>query len=319
MIVMFMFHLYPIPIFIRIKYKHDILYVNVGFSSCFQSPWSPPWGLEQMEKLATEIVSSLKDHLGQKEGKPLWSLEEPGPADIQPPRSKTPRRGRRYTSSERDLTKAREAHWRALATVAALEEKTEKLSQSITQGWPDICAHSESQDCQRRRSWGWNRRHHRVWPEESPASFFKYSPPWWGPGSGEDEEAELPILDFNLEPPPELGPEVDHFLQEPAGSLEEDDRSRSSAEPPVEDYERWVTWQTRAHDTPGWWPDLAQIPGVDNHQELAQKVQASFELPWQISEQHGMENYHQAPPTPLCILPEGLPPTAWSKVPLLGH
>ena len=31
-----------------------------------------------MEKLATEIVSSMKDCLGQKEGKPLQGLEEPG-------------------------------------------------------------------------------------------------------------------------------------------------------------------------------------------------------------------------------------------------
>ena len=32
---------------------------------------SPPWGLELMEELATKIVSSLKEHLGQKGGKPL--------------------------------------------------------------------------------------------------------------------------------------------------------------------------------------------------------------------------------------------------------
>ena len=34
-------------------------------------PGSPLWGLERMEKLAAEIVSSLKDCLGQKEGKLL--------------------------------------------------------------------------------------------------------------------------------------------------------------------------------------------------------------------------------------------------------
>ena len=51
-------------------------------------PGSPLWRLEQMEKLATEIVSSLKDCLEQKEGKPLWGIEEPGLADIQPPRAK---------------------------------------------------------------------------------------------------------------------------------------------------------------------------------------------------------------------------------------
>ena len=131
--------------------------------------------------------------------------------------------------------------------------------------------------------------------------FFEYSPPWWGPVSREDEEAELPLLDFSLELPSELGPEVDHFPQELAGSLEEEDRNRSSPEPPVEDYERWVTWQAWVHNMPGWWLELAKIPGVDNHQELAKKVQASFKLPQQISEWHGMENYHWAPPTPLCI------------------
>ena len=99
----------------------------------------------------------------------------------------------------------------------------------------------------------------------------------------QEPEAKLPLLDFDLDRLPELGPEVDHFLQEPAGSLEEDDRNRSSPEPHVEEYERWITWQTQAHDMPGWWPELSKIPGMDDHQELAWKVWASFELPWQIS------------------------------------
>ena len=88
-------------------------------------PGSPLWKLEWMEELATEIVSSLKDHLGQKEDEPLWRMEEPGLTDIQPPRSKTPRRGRKDTSTERGLAKVREVHQRALVTVAALEEEIE--------------------------------------------------------------------------------------------------------------------------------------------------------------------------------------------------
>ena len=78
-----------------------------------------------MEELAAEVVSSLKDHLGQKGDEPLWRMEEPGPTDVCPPRSKTPRRGRRETSAERGLIKAREAHQKALATVAILEEEIE--------------------------------------------------------------------------------------------------------------------------------------------------------------------------------------------------
>ena len=64
---------------------------------------------------------------------------------------------------------------------------------------------------------------------------------------------------------------------------------------------------------PDWWPELAEISDVDNHQELAQKVQTSFELPWQISEWHGMENYHQAPPTLLCICWKDFLPQHGSK------
>ena len=73
--------------------------------------------------------------------------------DVQPSRSKTPRRERRGTSAERDLTDMREAHWRVLATAAAPEEKMERLSQPVTWGWPDAHAHSWSCDHQRRRSW----------------------------------------------------------------------------------------------------------------------------------------------------------------------
>ena len=63
----------------------------------------------------------------------------------------------------------------------------------------------------------------------------QYSPLLWGLGSEEEEEAKLPLFDFNLEDLPELGPEVDHFLQELAGSLEEENRNRPSPEPLVEE------------------------------------------------------------------------------------
>ena len=76
------------------------------------------------------------------------------PADAQPLWSKTPRGRRRDTSTKRDLAEERGAHQRALAATAALEERIERLSQSITRGQPDACAHSWNCDCQRRRSRG---------------------------------------------------------------------------------------------------------------------------------------------------------------------
>ena len=57
-------------------------------------------------------------------------------------------------------------------------------------------------------------------PEKSHAPYFKYHPPWRGTESEEDEEAPM---DFNLEALPELGLEIDHFLQRPAKSLGEED------------------------------------------------------------------------------------------------
>ena len=261
-------------------------------------PGSPLGEPEWIEELTAEIVSSLEDCLGQKGGEPSWMMEEPGLTDVQPLRSKTPRRGRRDTSAERGLTKVREAHWKALATTATLEEEIEQLSQSITQDWLEAHTHSRSWDHCRWKSWGWNRRCCPVWPEQSPVPYFKYNPPWRGPASEEDEKA---LLDFDLEAPSELGPEVDCFLQGPAESSGEEDRRISSPEPPVEDLESWVTWRARVHDMPDWWQELTEVPGVDDHEKLAWEVQASFELPWQISKWHCVENYHQAPLAPLCI------------------
>ena len=192
-------------------------------------------------------MSSLEDCLGQKGDEPSWMMEEPGPTDVQPLRSKTPRRGRRDTSTERGLTEVREANWEALATVATLEEEIDWLSQSVTQGWLEAFTHSRSWDCHRWKPQGQNRRHCQVWPEESPAPYFEYNPPWRGPASEEEEEA---LLDFDLETLPEFGPEVNHFLQWLADCLGEKDRKRSSPELPVEDLESWVTWRAWVHDNP---------------------------------------------------------------------
>ena len=48
------------------------------------------------------------------------------------PKKQHPRRGRRDTSMERSLTEAREAHQKALAMVATLEEEIEQLSCPLT-------------------------------------------------------------------------------------------------------------------------------------------------------------------------------------------
>ena len=113
---------------------------------------SPPCGPEQTEELVADMVSSLKNCLRQKGGQPPRGLEESKPATAQPSQSKTPRRRRRDTSTKRDLAEAREAHQRALAAMAALEERIELLSWSITRDLPGAHAQSWSCNHQRRRS-----------------------------------------------------------------------------------------------------------------------------------------------------------------------
>ena len=69
------------------------------------------------------------------------------------------------------------------------------------------------------------------------------------------------------------------FFQELAGECGEDGGHHLHAEPPVGKYEKWVEWRGQMVDTPSWWQELEEIPEVDDTQELAQKIWASFELP----------------------------------------
>ena len=114
-------------------------------------------------------------------------------------------------------------------------------------------------------------------------------------------------MDFDLEALLELGPEVDCFLQGPAESSEKEDRR--TPEPPVEELESWVNWRTWMHGMPGWWQELAEVPGVDDHEKLAGEVQTSFQLPkW-----HWVENYHQAPLALPCLHQKSFLPPPNSK------
>ena len=149
----------------------------------------------------------------------------------------------------------------------------------------------------------------RALPEGSQIPSPTHSPPWWGPEASEDQEAEFPYLEFDLGPPPELGPDIGHFFQEQACGQGEDRGSDLSQEPLVEDYERWVEWRGQIIAAPAWWWELLEILGVSNIQELGQKIRSSFELPQWMSKIHDVENYYLAPPAPRCIWQKAfLPP-----------
>ena len=79
-----------------------------------------------------------------------------------------------------------------------------------------------------------------------------------------------------------------------------------SPEPLIEELEKWVNWRAWTYEIPGWWQELVMVPGVDDHDKLVHEVQASFQLLQRASEQHQVENDHQAPQAPLCFA-KGVP------------
>ena len=111
-----------------------------------------------------------------------------------------------------------------------------------------------------------------------------------------------------MEEPLELGPEVTCFLRGLAENLEEEDEKVPPPKPPVKEFWNWVTWKAETYEISSWWRELMAVPGVEDHEKLAQEVQASFWLPKRASELHEVENYHQAPPAPLCLLWKNLLP-----------
>ena len=135
-----------------------------------------------------------------------------------------------------------------------------------------------------------------VQPEDCPAPYHPSRK-----NSESDKEA-VATEDPDLEVPLELGPEVTCFLRGSAENSEEEDEKVPSPKPPVKEFCRWVTWKAEACKMPSWWRELISVPEVEDHERLAQEVQASFQLPRRASKLHKVENYHQAPPAPLCLL-----------------
>ena len=209
------------------------------------------------------------------------------------------------SSVERSLANVREAHQKALAMVTALEEEIEHLSCPLIMSQPEVRTHSRSRDCWIYGSRGWKRRHCQKWPENCLAPYFEYHPSRRNLESGREAMA---IKDPDLEEPPELRLEVTCFLRGSAENSEEEEKV-PSPKPQVKEHHKWVAGKAEACKTPGWWRELLAIPEVQDCKMLAQKVQASFQLPKRASELHKIENYHWAPPAPLCLLRKNfLPP-----------
>ena len=188
--------------------------------------------------LHPEVVSSLEDCQGWEQRETPQMLGEPISPDVQPPGSRTPRG--RDASKERSLAKVREAHHSALVVADTLEEETEWLSYPLIWSQSETWTHSCSRDCCRHSSRGQKRRHCQVWLEDCCAPYFKYNP---SSGSSEPSGEEAATKDLDLGEPPELVLEVTYFLQGSAESLGEVGVKAPSPKPPIEDLQKWVTWE----------------------------------------------------------------------------
>ena len=197
--------------------------------------------------------------------------------------------GRRESSVERSLANMREAHQKALAMVVALEEEIEWLSCPLIRNQPEVRTHSRSRHCWIHGSRGWKRRHCQMQPENCLAPYFKYHP------SRRNLESSRKVM------------------------ATKDPEKAPSPKPPVKELHKWVAWKAEACKTPGWWRELLAVPEVQDCKKLAWEVWASFQLPKGASELHKMENYHQAPPAPPCLLIKNFPATSQFHLHLLGH
>ena len=146
-------------------------------------------------------MSSFNEHQGWKQRKAPEMPARSWPTDTQPPRSQTPGRGRRESSVERSLANMTEAHQKALATMAALEEEIEWLSCPLIRSQPEVKTSSRSRDHQIHGSRGWKRRHCQMWPENCSAPYFKYHP---SQRNSESSGEAMATKDPDLEEPPEL-------------------------------------------------------------------------------------------------------------------
>ena len=164
--------------------------------------------------------------------------------------------------------------------------------------------HPRSRDSQIHGSWGWKRRHCQTWLESCPALYIKYHPPPRRNSESGREAMATKELD--------LGLEVACFLRGLARNSEDEEKA-PSPKPPVKELCRWVALKAETCKTPGWWRELLAVPDMQDCEELAQKVQASFHHPKRASKLNKMKNYHQAP-LHHCVSTEGI----FSHLPILS-
>ena len=168
-----------------------------------------------------------------------------------------------------------------------------------------VQAHSKSKDCHVCRS----RRCHQVKPEDCPTPYFEYHPPKGTQSPREKWQLlRIPIWRSHQN----WGQRSPAFSEGRLRIWKRKTRSHLFPKSPVEELQEWVKWKAEAYEMPSWWRELMKVLEVEDCEKLAQEVWASFQLPKRASKLHQVENYHQAPHAPLCLLQKNflLPPNS---------
>ena len=238
-------------------------------------------------------------------------------------------------SCEEALAVAWDAHRQALAAMAFLKDKIERLSHSISHGhqWMASCRLSGS--CRWSHSHWWRSRAVDWHSRESPVSSHHASRRAQYPclshfrwqvtfeeslSVGADDSQLLSWADEmvwgdhsdwsqpepeDLECPHELDPQVQEFWSG-EGMLtviewEDDPDWPTTPEPSLEDSNKWVLWCTNHVETLSWWPELWEVPNQMAIPQITRRVRASFQMPNVRCHTKKMENDYLAPAALHCI------------------
>ena len=126
--------------------KEELLELYLEVYKLHILPGSPPGEPAILE----EVLSSLPYHQGHEEEKAPAAMARPHPEVCHSSRSGVPHKGKKDNSVERSLAMVCEAHQKALAVAATLEEEIERLN--CTQNHSEPRVRSKSRDC-----WGQSR------------------------------------------------------------------------------------------------------------------------------------------------------------------
>ena len=221
--------------------REQLLELYLEVYKLHRLPGSPPGEPAILE----EISSVLPCHPPEEKGTPD-AQRLPSPKGFHLPRNR-PSLWEWEDSIDRSLARVCEAHWKALLTVATLEEEIERLHRKKA---------FSSTEWRRRDSY---RSEERRRKRQCEASFC--SQPTASRCTNPDTPSgrtESEAGDSDLGEPPQLQAEVASFLQG-LSEMPEEENKEMSPEQPVSQPAEWVRWKAERCDVPNWWAELSTV------------------------------------------------------------